>query len=69
MKETYSAKETGRAAARRTAPKLPRVIRVGPNEWGKFGVLESGVYQIFRSNFGVYLILAQFSGFISDDLR
>ena len=28
----YSAKETWRAAARRTAPKLPRAIRVGPNE-------------------------------------
>jgi len=27
--------ELGRAAARRTAPKLPRAIRAGPNEGGK----------------------------------
>ena len=27
--------QNGRAAARRTAPKLPRAIRVGPNEHGK----------------------------------
>ena len=26
----------GRAAARRTAPKLPRAIRVGPNLWSEF---------------------------------
>jgi len=35
LKRVYSAKETGRAAARRTAPKLPRVITVGPNEGGQ----------------------------------
>jgi len=44
LKRRYSAKETWRAAARRTAPKLPRVVRVGPNEGGEeFGVLIPGV--------------------------
>jgi len=53
----------GRAAARRTAPKLPRAIRVGPNEGdSKIGVDLSGslssliiqipgVYLIFRLKF------------------
>ena len=41
-----------RAGARRP-PKLPHAIRVGPNEGdGNFGVLISGVYPIFGSNFG-----------------
>ena len=31
----FRGKNTRRAAARRTAPKLPRAIRVGPNEGGK----------------------------------
>ena len=36
----------GRAAARRTAPKLPHVIRVGPNAyWGKIGEYYTGVYR------------------------
>jgi len=64
----YDQEAPGRAAARCNAPKLPRAIRVGPNQGEK---IWGGVIREFIQSFypipGVHLIFRlKFRGFIGD---